>query len=185
MENTVISNLETTVYHNALPRIDAEVYEEILVDAEISFKKKKVNRDSSSSEDKIDTSDEMIDFEVEKGELNQRFISDCNEEARHRKRSYPDDDREIIQEKTAREHADDLIHEAEASKARILTTPGMVPNDNFRGNVERRGYSSLVDNNYIVVGAHIDGNLRDRIKKGEYVDFARLLPRDKIANDEN
>ena len=83
MENTVISNSETTVYHNALPRIDAEVCEEIPVDAEISFKKKKVNRDSSSSEDKIDTSDEMIDFEVEKGELNQRFISDCNEEARH------------------------------------------------------------------------------------------------------
>ena len=32
--------------------------------------------------------------------------------------------------------------------------------------------SSMVDERYITVGAHIDINIREKIKRGEYVDFA-------------
>ena len=82
------SNSDTTVYQNALPRIDQES-NQVQVDNKISFKKKS-NRDSSSSEDRMDTSDEMLEFDIQHhDELNQRFISDCEEEAWHRKRGYP------------------------------------------------------------------------------------------------
>ena len=42
-------------------------------------------------------------------------------------------------------------------------------------------HSLVVDENYVVVGGHIDAMLRDKIKKGEYVDFALLLPRDHLT----
>ena len=41
----------------------------------------------------------------------------------------------------------------------------------------------VADDNYIMVGANIDAALRDKISKGEYVDFARLLTRDRLSND--
>ena len=46
-------------------------------------------------------------------------------------------------------------------------------------------HSSIVDKHYMVVGAHIEQSLRDKIKHGEYVDFTQLLPRDCILHDEN
>ena len=46
------------------------------------------------------------------------------------------------------------------------------------------GYSTLVDDNYVVIGAHIDSSLHDRIKRGEYVDFSQLLPRDRVHAEE-
>ena len=40
------------------------------------------------------------------------------------------------------------------------------------------------DDNYIVEGAHIDVGLGEKIYKGEYVDFSRLLPKDKVFHDD-
>ena len=37
-------------------------------------------------------------------------------------------------------------------------------------------HSSLVDKNYIVVGNHVNWSLRDKIVRGDYIDFAHLLP---------
>ena len=46
-------------------------------------------------------------------------------------------------------------------------------------------HSTLVDENYMVISMHLDSALRDKIKKGEYVNFSRLLPKDRLAvNDE-
>ena len=157
------SNSDTTVYQNALLRTDQEL-NEVQVDNEISFKKK-ANRDSSSSEDRMDTSDETLEFDAQHhNELNQRFISDYKEEAQCRKRGYPEEeDDKIPREKTPREIADDKIREAEAAKARILTTPGKVNSwDRYRVNPEAKGYSALVDDNYVIVGAHIDNGLKEK-----------------------
>ena len=42
----------------------------------------------------------------------------------------------------------------------------------------------MVDEQYSIVDAHIDENMRLRIENGEYIDFARLLPRNRaiLAN---
>ena len=42
----------------------------------------------------------------------------------------------------------------------------------------------MVDESYVMLGAHVDMSLRDKIAKGEYVDFTRLLPRDKAISDD-
>ena len=44
---------------------------------------------------------------------------------------------------------------------------------------------ALIDENYLVVGNYIEGHIHQRIEEGGYVDFANLLPRDRMILDEN
>ena len=49
-------------------------------------------------------------------------------------------------------------------------------------------HSAMVDKGYMVVGGHVEESILNKIVNGEYVHFARLLPRDRIIaadNDEN
>ena len=62
--------------------------------------------------------------------------------------------------------------------------PVFINNDRFNGGTANQ-YSSVVDKNYIMVGGHIDTMLCDKIKKGEYIDFSRLLPWDRMTPNEN
>ena len=100
------------------------------------------------------------------------------------------------------------IRQAEASKARALELPGMDnslnlqnPNDQsgarpFRENAYGDGNAAtgnvilynpnqfmrtaMMDEDYLIVAAHVDESLERRIRNGEFVDFARLLPRDRV-----
>ena len=42
-----------------------------------------------------------------------------------------------------------------------------------------------MDENYLVVGNFIEDHIRERIENGEYVDFSRLLPRDRLLAEED
>ena len=153
------SGSETTIYQNALDKIETRSE---IVDSEITFKVKENQalqpadcpvdnkRDSSSSEERIDTSDELMDVNLAI-DLNEKFIADCAQEAENsRKRSYPEEARP-----TAREQAEDKIRQAEASKICMLTTPGKdrfnVFESRFNGGTAMQ-HSSLVDENYVIVG---------------------------------
>ena len=46
-------------------------------------------------------------------------------------------------------------------------------------------YVAQMDQDYAVVGAHIDDTTQEKIKLGQYVDFSKLLPRDKILTEED
>ena len=46
-------------------------------------------------------------------------------------------------------------------------------------------HPSIVDEDYLVVGNFIEDHIRQQILNGEYVDFARLLPRDRLAFEED
>ena len=78
---------ETTIYHNAVPKFNdcqdqQEVNElNVNVDREISFKLRQ-NRDSSSSEERIDTSDEMMDIENNLCDPHSSFIAECEAQAK-------------------------------------------------------------------------------------------------------
>ena len=41
----------------------------------------------------------------------------------------------------------------------------------------------LVDEDYRVLGGHVDTNLRKKIVSNEYVDLAKLLPRDRVKSE--
>ena len=42
-----------------------------------------------------------------------------------------------------------------------------------------------MDEDYLLVAAHIDTNTYNKIISGEYVDFARLIPRDRVLQEDD
>ena len=66
----------------------------------------------------------------------------------------------------------------------MAATPG---NDRFVANQMRVSIhqAAVVDENYVIIGGHLDENLRNKIFNHEYVDFARLLPKDRMQREED
>ena len=48
-----------------------------------------------------------------------------------------------------------------------------------------RMQSTAIDENYLVVGTHLDSSIKQKIINHEYVDFAHLLPKDRITKEED
>ena len=46
-------------------------------------------------------------------------------------------------------------------------------------------HSALVDEKYVAIGANIDADMQEKIVRGEYVEFARLLPKERLSLDDN
>ena len=180
LDEVATSNSETTIYHNVLRQANEN---EVVVDPEITFRveQNKNLRNSSSSEDHIDTSDEVLEVELD---INDKFIADCQAEEHRRKSgtSQQQGDDEEPQPGCSQSHR--IIQEAEASKAKIYGVPGngfpLTTNDDLNDPVNItqniQSTSTSVDGNYIMVGSHVDLALQEKIKRGEYVDFARLIP---------
>ena len=75
------------------------------------------------------------------------------------------------------DRADLIIKEAEKAKAKIFSAPGK---NNVEFDLSRDFvHSMMVDDQYMVVAAHVDEQTRGKISKGEYIDFAKLIPRDR------
>ena len=90
-----------------------------------------------------------------------------------------------------------MVREAEAAKARMIGTPGR-----YHSNIEEEHYlqeqesgsrsvyspqkalqhkAAVVDEEYLVIGGHIDTGLREKIEQFDYIDFACLLPKDRVT----
>ena len=144
-----------TVYNNTV-RIANKANENINVDEdpEITFNFRK-NRGSSSSEDKVNTSDEMMEVDI-----NEQFILDCQRQAQRDEQKRMEQQRKDRQEKQIEkdplQQSQQVIREAEASRARLFGAKG---NDNLLPNLtnwvnESPPYmrSADVDENYLVIG---------------------------------
>ena len=46
-------------------------------------------------------------------------------------------------------------------------------------------HSAMIDESYKMMGAHVDEGMRQKIQSFAYVDLARLLPRDRIIDEED
>ena len=74
--------------------------------------------------------------------------------------------------------ANQLIKDAETAKARILDVPGMNLSSEFMK-------SALMDETFLLVASHLDQTTHEKIINGEYVDFARLIPRDRVLSEDD
>ena len=81
-----------------------------------------------------------------------------------------------------------LIRDAEKKKTRTLGTPGMeIPYSppNFPLDISKNFvHSAMVDETYMSVASHLDENIIKKIELGDFVDFAKLVPRDRIITDD-
>ena len=123
-----------------------------------------------SSEDQIDTSDECMDVDI-----HDKFIADCAAEA-ERSRNRQMNSQCVDQGETSHarkpDRGEEAIHEAEASKARMFGMPGnenlvfKMPTFGFEGNQDCnlvQQYSTVVDENYLVIWGHLDGAIQNKI----------------------
>ena len=96
----------------------------------------------------------------------------------------------------------EMIQENEQLKARIMEVPGeqniqgiTVGNINVGPSMNlpltphllqaTPSHSSVVDEDYLLVGNYLDENIKRRIGNGEFVDFAKLMPRDRVDKEED
>ena len=152
---------------------------------------------SSSEDDNMDTSDETADnLQVTDTGVLISTIHKCSpivDNARRRDRS-----RSISRDRTIRDreradfraerplpltpdqHADRVIREAESARARIFETPGKetIANNDYLQSV-------MMDDEFMLVGSHINKVTYAKIVDGKYVDFGKLIPHDKIAVEED
>ena len=157
----------------------------------------KEKRCSSSSEDieMVDTSDELIEMEKIIKPMNNvvgggRYVEDGQRPHTSRDEGPPP----LNIRNPGDIRADELVRQAEKSKAKMYNVAGKDDdqvhyNDNltqhpiFNGNMSREiMHSVLVDEHYSLVAAHVEDNVKRKIIMGEFVDFEKLLPRDKVAS---
>ena len=137
-------------------------------------------RTSSSSEEAIDTSDDLIALPTEL-ENNQvaHLINLLHVSGRQGNNDSVDDqpqpstsgEMQGHQPPTAQERASELIKEAELSKVRMLDLLGKHDQKQFNNPSTELLHSVVVDENNKVVASHVDRITRNKIEKGEYVDF--------------
>ena len=143
-------------------------------------------RTSSSLEDCIDISDDSIHFDHDHcfvdqipGTSDDRW-NDMDAYAAH---DPPNNDDTVRRpcEPTPEEKADQVIRDVEAAKAKIFPSPGNTPMQPLNNHQ----LIAQIDEDYLMVGNHIDDLTRAKIVKGEYIDFSKLLPKDKILVEED
>ena len=160
--------------------------------------KQQQKRDSlSSSDDPLDTSDELEKLPMEmisivndnvsqyvRANLPQPKFVSCQE---NRDRGVTGPTHQEVPQFT---HAEEMIRDAEWARARIIDVPGKdqlnIGQDSSKlNNLEVTYHSSLLDKGYLLVGNYVDECTRQKVGNGEYVDFAKLMPRDRVADDDN
>ena len=74
--------------------------------------------------------------------------------------------------------ADNRAREAERSKARIFEVSGNVP-------LTRNSCTSSIDEDFMLLAAHVDESSTQKIARGEYVNFVKLIQKDKLTLEED
>ena len=186
---------EVTVYKNAVPQMMPNN-----------------KRDSSSSEEPLDMSDEIDQLTVENLRMTpadkvQNFITenDCESQRQRDAREVqqqflqsragmpvvnPDRQRNVIQEDILHatpqlSRAQQMVKDTEMAKARIYDVKGKEALNSILKNLNGLVNSVSLDEDYLVVGSHLDDSTCRKIMNGEYIDFARLIPKDKVASEED
>ena len=175
---------ETTIYHRAVES----------------------KRDSSSSEEIMDLSDETpaSQFSIDHvhavsescsgdpprqptTESRNRYVLDDAQPHSLRQEAPPlpmrcqggEGDREMTVQ------VEDLVRVAEASKACIYEVPGKLQTIEKYLEWPDLFHSVLVDEDYLVVGTHVDEATKRKIITGDYVDFLKLIPRNKVSAEDD
>ena len=192
-DSVYMSNSKVTIYQRAVPDKDQTGVNQV-----------SNQRESTSSEEGADTSDEQLDAgnksisPDDNQFLNRSFNQNVTVSGKSNKNTAGDEQpstsrgaegrKSAERVLTPEEHAEKLIREAELSRAQVFETPGNL-------NVQRNQHNAIdlannfvhsvmVDENYRVVGGHLDLTMRTKIINNEYVDFAKLLPKDRIQLEE-
>ena len=199
----VSANIDEVIAPESVSEVT--VYTNAVKNGNLERRKEKININSSSEEENlVDTSDEFAnDSSINIEQIQQKAIIDFIAAARNdsrevhhdqnkqENRSYNDNRPStstqgayVNHRQSPRERGEQLIREAETAKAKIYEVPGT--NDLIENNLTTQFMrSALMDESFLLVASHLDSGTHEKIIKGEYVDFARLIPKDRILAEED
>ena len=178
-EVVIAGESETSIYHNAVEQHEPGLVQEI---AKVRQSIDNVNlgkRNSSSSEDAVDTSDGLMEID------NVFAGAPAGVAGPSALPQQPNPERPTVQMAvepggTAMTVADRMIREADSTKSRMVVAKGTYGTA-FQDFLK----TAYVDEQYMVMGSHLDENICKKIINHEYVDFAKLLPRDRVGLEED
>ena len=88
-----------------------------------------------------------------------------------------------------------VIRQAEARKVHIHGVPGNLNEflhfekpcvGNFEVDLSQEYvHSAMVDEMYQLVASHLDKGIQSKVRQGEYVDFGKLVPKDRVLTVDN
>ena len=163
---------------------------------------------SSSDEDQVNTSDELNDqINIHLNSLCSHNFSAGNQqdepvlttsdgrgdqEIRSRNNANQDGRRLTPPAPTIQQRVDNLIRDAENAKVKINDVQGTnkvvnfsYDNDPMNDLQNKLMHPAMEDKDYLVVAAHVDESVAKKIRGGKYVDFAKILPRDRVQDEQN
>ena len=84
------------------------------------------------------------------------------------------------------ERARTMVQQAEAAKARMYEVSGKDLNFNNEKNANNPLlHSVMVYEEYAVIRIHVDELFKKKIQSGDYVDFAKLLLKDRVSVEQD
>ena len=92
---------------------------------------------------------------------------------------------------TLEEKSDEMIRDAERSKANILpqscknNSSLLIDGQQAQGFCRNFDTTAQMGESYMVIGGHLDETTQQKIVKGEYIDFRKLIPRDHLILEED
>ena len=140
---------------------------------------------SGSSDESNNNSDESNNSMGLEADLNMFAIADKAGVEGERTVKGKQDKTEKAVVLTPKEKAEQRICNAEKAKARLLEVKGNQIENLESDSLGHLIHSVLVDEEYSAIASHLDENMRRSIMTGEYVDFVRLLPRDRIQLEQD
>ena len=203
-----LSGSEVTIYKRAVklaglneqpeqPQVDKFIAQ---VRHESSEKQK---RKVPSSDDKfMDTSDESVEHtHTAVAGINTQFFNTQDNVNRlggdyfAEVEAGPSNDAHFATERSAEVQVDDLVCDAEKSRARMFEVPGkdMMGNAGHHPNMLHQHLESMInpfnsvawiDEDYQMIDAHIDEVLKCKIQDFEFVDFSKLLSKNHYHRDD-
>ena len=149
-------------------------------------------RNSSSDEDLIDTSDELMNHEFSSPDQDPR-LGTSRDSGRRQSRGRDRSQSRLRgrgrsqQQNPGLARASEHIQQADANKAKVPAISGKncqvgIQNLNPLSDALK---TALYDEDYLTIGGHIDEVTQRKILDNQYVDFARLLPKDRLAVEED
>ena len=183
---------EVTIYRNAIRQIDPGLESKIdrllqvtrsgveaIHDPAHNFEQKR--KVSYSSDELMDTSDETVELN------NHDAINSFVENAQAVGMVDPPPalvPQEAIvgpSRPTPEEQAENIIKNSELSRAHILEVPGK---DDPCLIIQSPVNVSMIDENYQMINAHIENSMRKRILSFEYIDFSKLVVKNRSYRDD-
>ena len=166
-----------TIYQNAVPRVNAEG----------NLGLRNIRKESSLSDELMETSDESPNFSPEGiNPIGARFFADVHTGEKHAESDVRSEVRLGTsgenKEPTLEEHAEQMVLEAKRSRAQMYDVAG-------KHNVQiptHLAYQqiSLMDQDYQMIDAHIDDHLKRKIWAFEYIDLSHLLSQGRNVFEE-